>query len=303
VPRVIAVCGEALVDLLPTGPDSYRAAPGGSPANTAVALARLGTPVELLARLSGDAFGDLLRRHLVADGVGLSAAVSAAEPSSLAIVSRDASGAASYRFVMDGTADWQWTDEELVLPAGAVAVHTGSLALAQAPAVERFLHRARASATVSVDPNLRPALLTSLDDARRDVERWVAVADVFKASAEDVALLHPGEDPVAVARAWQARGPAVVVVTLGADGAQVLLRDEVLHAPGRAVEVVDTVGAGDTFTAGFLSVLHARGRLGGRLDAVSADDVRAALDVGLRAAAVTCSRPGADPPRADELPD
>ncbi|HWG95410.1 MAG TPA: carbohydrate kinase [Mycobacteriales bacterium] len=300
---MIAVCGEALVDLLPTGPDSYRAAPGGSPANTAVALARLGTPVALLARLSGDGFGALLRRHLADNGVDLAAAVAAAEPSSLAIVSRDASGAASYRFVMDGTADWQWTDDELALPEGAVAVHTGSLALAKAPAVERFLLRARASATVSVDPNLRPALLTSLDDARRDVERWVALADVFKASSEDLALLHPGEDPLRVARSWRDRGAAVVVVTGGADGAHVLVGDEVLHAPGRRVDVVDTVGAGDTFTAGFLSVLHARGLLGGRLDAVTPDDARAALDVGLRAAAVTCSRPGADPPRADELPD
>jgi fructokinase len=303
VAAVIAVCGEALVDLLPTGPDTYRAAPGGSPANTAVALARLGTPVELLARLSTDPFGALLRDHLVRNGVGLRGAVDAAEPSSLAIVSRDASGSASYRFVMEGTADWPWADDELALPEGAVAVHTGSLAIAKAPALERFLARVRATATVSVDPNLRPALLTSLDDARRDVERWLALADVFKASAEDLELLHPGEDPVDVARAWRSRGPALVVVTAGADGATVLVGDEVLHAPGRDVEVVDTVGAGDTFTAGFLSVLHARGLLGGRLEAVSADDARAALDVALRAAAVTCSRPGADPPRADELPD
>jgi fructokinase len=298
---VIAVCGEALVDLLPTSADSYRAAPGGSPANTAVALARLGTPVELLARLSSDSFGQLLRGHLAGNGVGLSRAVAAAEPSSLAIVSRGADGSASYRFVMEGTADWQWTDDELVLPDGATALHTGSLALAKAPAVERFVARARARATVCVDPNLRPALLPSLDDTRRDVERWLGLADVVKASAEDLELLHPGEDPVAVARRWSALGPALVVVTAGADGATVLLGEQVLSAPGVAVDVVDTVGAGDTFTAGFLSVLHARGRLGGRLHAATADDVRAALDLALRAAAVTCSRAGADPPTAAEL--
>ena len=298
---VIAVCGEALVDLIPSAPTTYDALPGGSPANTAVALARLGTPVTMLARLSSDGFGSLLRDHLTRNGVDLSHAVSAPEPSSLAIVSRDAAGAASYRFVIDGTADWQWADGELPeLPSRVAAVHAGSLALAKAPALERFLARQRERATVSIDPNLRPTLMGSLEDTRAAVLRWLALADVFKASTEDVELLHPGADPVEVATDWSTRGPALVVVTAGPDGATAVVDGEVVHRPARPTQVVDTVGAGDTFTAGLLAWLHATGQLGGRL-AVTLDDVRPAVDHALRAAAVTCSRRGADPPYTGEL--
>jgi fructokinase len=293
---VITVCGEALVDLLATGPTTYEAVPGGSPANTAVALARLGVPVSLLARLSTDGFGRQLRAHLTTNGVDLTAAVEAAETSSLAVVSRDEAGTASYRFVLDGTADWAWTDGELVLPATTTCLHTGSLALALSPAVERLL--LRADCTVSVDPNLRPALMT--DRTAADVQRWLGLADVWKASTEDVALLHPGEDHVDVARRWAAAGPSVVVVTEGAGGATAVVDGTVLHVDAHPTEVVDTVGAGDTFTAGLLGALHRDGHLGGRLT-LTPDQLRPALELGLRAAAVTCSRPGADPPYVHEL--
>ncbi|MCU1674161.1 MAG: PfkB protein [Frankiales bacterium] len=291
---MITVCGEALVDLLATGPGTYEAKPGGSPANTAVALARLGVPVSLLARFGPDGFGSQLREHLTASGVDVSAAVEAAEPSSLAIVSRDGAGTASYRFVLDGTADWQWTDDELVLPPGTACLHTGSLALALSPAVERLV--ARTSCTVSLDPNLRPSSMPPGDV----VDRWVGLADIWKASTEDVELLHPGEDPVDVALRWAQRGPCLVLVTEGAGGVTAVLGDRVLHVDAYPTDVVDTVGAGDTFTAGLLSALHAGGHLGGRL-ALTTPDVRAALDLALRAAAVTCSRPGADPPYVHEL--
>lgn len=295
---MITVCGEALIDLLSTGPTSYEAKPGGSPANTAVALARLGVPVSMLARLSDDRFGRQLREHLARNDVDLTAAVSAAEPSSLAIVAKDAAGAASYRFVMDGTADWQWTDDELVLPAGTLALHAGSLALALCPAVERLL--ARRSCTVSVDPNLRPALMSSLADTRAAVERWLPLADIWKASTEDVDLLHPGENPLEVAQRWSGLGPSVVLITAGADGVLAVLAGEVVQVAAYPTSVVDTVGAGDTFTAGLLAALHREGHLGGRLS-LTAAQLRPALDYALRAAAVTCSRAGADPPYATEL--
>jgi fructokinase len=291
---VISVCGEAIVDLLASGPTTYEAHPGGSPANTAVALSRLGVPVALLARLSRDAFGAQLRDHLTRNGVDLQAAVDADEPSSLALVSRDAEGTASYRFVMDGTADWQWTDDELVLPAGTTCLHTGSLALARVPAVGRLV--ARTTCTVSLDPNLRPGTLP----ARDVVDRWIRLADIWKASTEDVALLHPGEDHVAVARRWAAAGPALVLVTEGAGGVTAVADGEVLHVDAYPTTVVDTVGAGDTFTAGLLAALHDAGHLGGRLS-LTAQDVRPALERALRAAAVTCSRAGADPPYVHEL--
>src|SRR3954453_1409314 len=183
-PRVIAVCGEAIVDLLPSGPTSYDVTPGGSPANTAVAIARLGVPVTMLARLSGDDFGRLLREHLSSNGVDLSRAVAAAEPSGVAVVTRDADGTASYRFLLDGAADWQWTDAELgPLPDPVVALHSGSIALATTPAIERLLERSRDKGTISIDPNLRPS---TLEASRQALPLWLALADIIKASADDI---------------------------------------------------------------------------------------------------------------------
>ena len=299
---MIAVCGEALIDLLPTGPAGYEAVPGGSPANTAVALARLGAPVTMLARLSHDGFGRQLRAHLDGNGVDLAHAVEAAEDTSLAIVTRADDGSAAYRFVLDGTADWAWRDDELgPLPSSVVALHTGSLALQRTPAIEAFLGRARETATVSIDPNLRPGKDFDRDAAVQAMARWVALADVVKASTDDVDLLHPGADPVELARSWASAGPGLVVVTGGAAGAIAVTAAGVVRREALPTDVVDTVGAGDTFTAGLLHVLHERGCLGSRLDRLSAEDVDAALDLALRAAAVTCSRRGADPPYAREL--
>jgi fructokinase len=297
---VIAVCGEAIVDLLPVDATTYEARPGGSPANTAVALARLGTPVTMLARLSNDGFGQLLRDHLTANGVDLSFAVGGTDPTGLAVVTRDAAGTASYRFLLDGAVDWQWSDTELdVLPESVVAVHAGSLALAAVPAIERFLERSRDRCTISIDPNVRPS---SVESVRAALPRWLRLADVVKVSREDVELLDPEEDPMTVARRWSRAGPAVVLVTDGAQGVHAIVDGEVLlHEPAPTVDVVDTVGAGDTFTAGFLAALHAAGRLGGRLTGLSAEDLQPALQQAVRAAAVTCSRAGADPPYAADL--
>jgi fructokinase len=284
---VIAVCGEAIVDLLPTGPTSY------------AAIARLGVPVTMLARLSDDDFGQLLRAHLSTNGVDLSRAVAAAEPSGLAVVTRAADGTASYRFLLDGAADWQWTDAELgPLPQPVLAVHAGSIALATTPAVERLLERSRDTCTISIDPNLRPS---TLEAVRQALPRWLQLADIVKASSDDIALLHPGQDPVQVAERWAEQGPALVVLTAGADGAYAVVAGEVVHEPARPVQVVDTVGAGDTFSAGLLVGLHRAGLLGSRLAGFTVDELRPALDLALRAAAVSCSRAGADPPRAREL--
>ncbi len=302
---MIAVVGECLVDLIPDGAGRYVAHPGGSPANTAVALARLGTPVLMLARLSGDEPGQLLRAHLAGNDVDLSRVVSTADPSGLAVVTRDSGGSASYRFALDGAADWQWTANELgPLPEGTRALHTGSLALATAPGgqqLEALLERERPRVTTSIDPNLRAGLLGPSGQAQERMARWLALADLVKASTEDVALLHPGSDPLEVAREWAAAGPGLVVVTAGADGVLAVLGSEVLHLPAVPVEVVDTVGAGDTFTAGLLHALAVRGALGGRLDGLPHALVEEALTYAARAAAITCSRAGADPPRAAEL--
>lgn len=305
---MIVVCGEAVIDLIPDNADGLRwtAVPGGSPANAAVALARLNVPTALLARLSDDGFGRHLRRHLQRNQVDLSLAVSATQRSSLAMVELDEAGAASYRFDIDGAADWQWSAAELAraLPATATAVHAGSLALALAPGASRleaFLGQARAGHTICIDPNVRPSIIGDGAHMRPTVERWCTMADIFKASSDDVAALYPDEAVDAVARRWLELGPSAVVITLGAAGALAVTRTASVRQPAPPTVVVDTVAAGDTFTAGMLASLHFGGKLGGRLTSLTEPDLVAAIRYGLQAAAVTCSRTGADPPHAEDI--
>ena len=310
-PAVVAVAGEAITDLVPAGADDlFRAAPGGSPANVAVGLARLDVPVRMLARLSGDLLGRRLRRHLATNGVDLSHAVAAAEPSSLAVVALGQDGSAEYDFRVDGTADWQWADHEVADAIdGVAALHVGSLAVTTPPGgavLRRLAARARTTATVSYDPNVRALLMGSPAETMAVVEEMLAVADVVKASEEDAAWLQPGLDLGEVAAQWCARGPAVVVVTRGQEGAIAVGRQAgPVTCPGRPVEVVDTVGAGDSFMSALLAGLHRRGLLGAarreQLAGLSAPELTAVVGEAVTAAAVTCSRLGADPPTLADL--
>jgi fructokinase len=309
---VVAVAGEALVDFVPAGrPGLFEAAPGGSPANVAVGLARLQIPVRLLARIADDLLGHRIRAHLASNGVDLSYAVRAAEPTSLAIVAVGPDGVVEYDFRVQGTADWQWRDHELAgaLDGEVVALHAGSLALTMTPgadALQRLLAGARDAMTVSYDPNCRPRLMGSPDAVRGRIEALVALADVVKASADDLAWLLPGWAPEQVAEAWLAKGPSLVVITLGPAGLLAATRQAgVLRRPGRAVEVVDTVGAGDACMAALLAGLHRRHLLGAdrraELRTVDAVTLAELADEAILAAAITCTRPGADPPTADDL--
>jgi fructokinase len=311
-PGVVAVAGEALVDFVPAGrPGLFEAAPGGSPANVAVGLARLGAEVRLLARIADDLLGHRIRAHLAGNGVDLAYAVRAAEPTSLAIVAVGRDGVVEYDFRVEGTADWQWRDHELAgaLDGEVVALHAGSLALTMAPgadALQRLMARARDTITVSYDPNCRPLLMGSPEAVRGRIEALVGLADVVKASADDLAWLLPGRAPEQVAEAWLAKGPAMVVITLGPAGLLAATRQAgVLRRPGRAVEVVDTVGAGDACMAALLAGLHRRQLLGGdrrpALQTVDAATLADLADESILAAAITCTRPGADPPTAAEL--
>jgi fructokinase len=308
----VAVVGEALIDLVPRDPDGlYQAVPGGSPANVAVGLARLQVPARMVARVADDPFGRRIRRHLAGNGVDLGAVVTAAEPTSLAIVEVEPDGAVSYDFRVDGTADWQWRDAELdgVLGGGLLALHAGSLALTMPPGADvllRLLQRARGGVTISYDPNARPLLMGSPERTLERVERLVALADVVKASVEDVAWLLPGRPAEEVAAAWLVLGPALVAITCGADGVvAVAAGTGLLRRPARRVSVVDTVGAGDAFTSALLAGLHRRGLLGaGRraaLAAIGEAPLTEVLDEAVLAAAITCTRRGADPPVLAEL--
>ena len=311
---MIAVLGEAVVDLVETAePGLYRAHPGGSPLNVAVGLARLGHPTALLARLSQDAFGRMFRSHLAASGVDLGHLVEASQPSTLAVASLDPAGAATYDFWVEGTADWQWTPAELAgpLPDGVVALHTGSMALEVPPGagvVADLVRREheRGQVTISYDPNVRLARLGPREPALHRVEELVGLSDVVKVSADDLAWLLPAEEPAAVARRWAKAGPALVVVTLGAAGAVGATAGGVeQHRPAPPVDVVDTVGAGDAFASGLLGWLADRGALGpaGRaaLAGLDRDAVAEMLDRAALVAALTCARPGADPPTRAEV--
>jgi fructokinase len=311
-PGIVAVAGEALVDLVPAPVGGYlEAAPGGSPANVAVALSRLGVPARLLARIAEDMMGRRIRDHLTANGVRLDHAVTATEQTSLAMVAVGPDGGATYDFRVAGTADWQWAADELAgaLDGPVVALHSGSLALTTPPGaavLRSLIARAAADVTISYDPNCRPLLMGEPADVLAGVHELLAVADVVKVSAEDLEWLVPGSRPEDVLEDWLARGPAIVAVTLGGDGVLAAGASGVRsRRPGVPVTVVDTVGAGDTFSAALLAGLHRRRLLGAQarpaLRDLDADTLDALLDEGALAAAITCGRRGADPPTADDV--
>ncbi len=308
---MIIVCGEALVDCLPAtcdGRSGFVPHAGGSSLNVARALARLDAVTAFLGRLSTDPFGDLLADSLAADGVGLSLAPRVDEPSALAFVHLDDAGVASYSFHVAGSAAATLTVDELPLPlpAEVTAVHTGSLAVLLEPgrdAVRQLLAHAHAAGRLtSLDPNVRPAFVPDVTGYRQDLVQLLADTDVVKTSEEDLAWLAPGEEPVSVVRGWLSDGPALAVLTRGADGAVAVTTKTAVAVPAPAVSVVDTVGAGDTFSAALLAWLEEQGALS-RAAVAGLDDaaLAAALTFAARAAAMACAKEGADPPHRDEL--
>ncbi|WP_067811312.1 carbohydrate kinase family protein [Actinomadura kijaniata] len=306
-PQPLTVIGETVADaFLPDRgldpPLRLEVRPGGGPANTAVALARLGTPTRFLGRLSTGAFGRLLRRHLAESDVDVSGCVAAPQEATLAVATVGEDGQAEYDFYARGTADWQWTREELAarVPDGA-AVHTGSLALATdpgGPLIEEVLERVRPHATVSIDPNVRPGIIAPAVYRER-LPRWARLADVIRLSEDDLDAL--GLSLAEVCDTWHASGVRLIVVTRGADGAVASLSGERVEVPGVPTRVADTVGAGDAFMAALLHWLNRGALLGGRLEAVRPEQVRTALTFAAHIAAATVGVPGADPPWARDL--
>ncbi|MFH8577053.1 carbohydrate kinase [Streptomyces zaomyceticus] len=293
------VIGECVADIVraPAGSGAAdRVHPGGSPANVAYGLGRLGRDVTLLTQLADDPAGRLIQARLQGAGVRVELdGMPVRTPS--AVVGLDASGKASYSF------DIAWTLTGGV-PADLVPdhVHIGSIAAVTAPGAAAVLaatERFRDRATVSYDPNIRPALMGEHGEAVARVERCVALADLVKASDEDLAWLHPDEDPRTVAARWLALGPAVVLVTLGAGGSLAFTRHDTVAAGAPQVDVVDTVGAGDSFMSAVLDTLAGRDRAA--LGALATDDLTGLLATAGAAAAVTVSRSGAQPPDRGEL--
>ncbi|MER7334370.1 MULTISPECIES: carbohydrate kinase [unclassified Micromonospora] len=304
---MIIVVGEALVDLIEEPPGEAVAHPGGSPANVAVALARLGLPTTLLTQLGDDAHGRLLRAHLADNGVRLDPASVPDLPStSVARTHVDADGQAGYDFRIA----WRSFPRAALTGAGVHAdcLHTGSLGAVLPPGaddVRALVHARRATTMISYDPNCRPSLMGDRSAARSRVEDLVAASDIVKVSDEDLAWLHPGRGHEQVGREWLDLGARLVVVTRGRGGAWGATRCGEARVDARPVEVVDTVGAGDAFMAGLLAALNDLGLLGaarrGALAAAGRDDVAAALRRAADVAAWTCRRRGADPPTRAEL--
>ncbi|NUU21493.1 MAG: carbohydrate kinase [Streptomycetaceae bacterium] len=306
----ITVLGECVADAFvadtrEAGELGLRVLPGGGPANTAVALARLGTPTRFLGRISTDVFGSLFRTRLASSGVDLSACVTATEPSTLAVADVGADGQAAYSFHAEATADFQWSRGELPVSANgsAACLHTGSLALVRAPgadSVDDFVSRVRADCTVSIDPNVRP-LLVPARSYRARMAAWCALADILRLSEDDLRHLHPHESVEAACDRWHDAGAGLVVVTLGERGAVVSVNGQRATVPAPSVDIVDTVGAGDAFTAGFLHHLSHAGLLGGRLVRVDLAAAVAAASFAVEAAALTCTVAGANPPWRHQL--
>jgi fructokinase len=296
------VVGEALTDVIVDRSGAETRHPGGSPANVAYGLGRLGRRTALVTELGADADGDAVRAHLAGAGVEVRTQGSAARTSS-AVASLGADGSADYRF------DLTWDLGPVALGAEQpLVLHTGSLATTVAPgaaSVERLVRDVRPGSTVSYDPNVRPALMGPAGEVRERVEHLVAGRDVVKASDQDTQWLAPGRDPLDVARSWLRLGPALVVVTMGGAGAVAVSRGGVVRVPAAPVTVADTVGAGDSFTAGLLDGLWHENLLGGaarrRLRDMPPSVVERVVRRATIAASLTVSRAGANPPTRDEL--
>lgn len=303
----VVVVGEVVVDRFAADGAAIDVA-GGSAANCALAMRTAGHAASLRARFSLDPMGRFLRTNAHALGLDLTGSVDALEPATVVTVAvRD--GIPTYSFAMAGTADWQWSVDELEtpLPDGCGAVIVGSLAAILAPGsavVRQWAASLRAEGTlVAYDPNARPSAISPRDhdEVRRRVLEWVSASDIVKVSDEDLDWIVPGRNPLEVARGWSTVGPSLVVMTAGASGAWALAGgDVVVHCAAPAVTVADTVGAGDTLMGWLVSGALDSGVLapGTPLDALLVAEV---LRSAVTAAALTCTRRGCQPPTSSEV--
>ncbi|MFF6784294.1 PfkB family carbohydrate kinase [Streptomyces sp. NPDC012510] len=300
---MIVVAGEALIDLVPRGAGTLadlRPARGGGPYNTAVALGRLGSPTAFCSRMSYDAYGEALLDGLRDAGVEVTAVQRGPEPTTLALAPVGEDGAARYSFYVEGSADRLFEAPDR-LPEGTRAVSFGTCSLVLEPgasAYEKLLHATAAQGLfTALDPNIRPVLIPDAATYRARFKSWLPSVSFLKLSAEDAEWL--GGTP----RLWLDSGPSAVVITHGGDGLTVHTRAGLKHSvPGEEIDVVDTIGAGDTVNAALLHGLATWNALSTEaLTDLGADDWTRLLRFAARAAAITCSRAGAEPPYAAEV--
>lgn len=304
---MIIVAGEALIDLIASPDGRLAAMPGGGPYNTARTIGRLGGAVAFLGRVSRDRFGQRLRANLELDGVALDLLVATDDPTTLAVAELDGSGAASYRFYTLGTSAPGLADTSIqgALARAPRALHLGTLGLVLEPmatTLEALVGRVPDTTLVMVDVNARPTATPDSVAYRARVERILARADVIKVSTDDLRFLYPDLDLQAALSAIASPasgGSSAVLCTAGGDPIVVAVGPQRVTLAVPPVEVVDTVGAGDAFGAGFLHAWVRGGRT--REDLRVIDAVTAAARFGSRVAALTVGRAGAEPPYAREM--
>lgn len=326
MPRSILVIGESLIDIVQPLAGEVREHAGGSPANVAITLSRLGNEAHLLTWFGEDSHGDLISEHLEESGVHVVGGSRGASHTSTALARLDATGAATYTF------DIEWRVPEFELTQPVAAVHIGSIAAILEPggsAALEVIRERQPDSILTYDPNMRPDLMGSPDAVRSRVEELVGLSDIVKVSDEDLEWLYPGEGLAEIARRWQAgqpsntlpsstqRGPAqpratqygarpaLVIVTRGGSGAFAVSAGGVVEVDAPRVEVADTVGAGDSFMGAVIDHVGASGLLSAQrrpeLHRLGEAEIAALLTYASKVAAITVSRPGANPPWRREL--
>lgn len=306
---VIVCSGEALIDMLPRrledGSEVFLPVPGGALFNTAVALGRLGEETAFLSGISTDMFGETLIARLAESGVETAYCVRSPRPTTLAFVTLRG-GHAQYSFVDENTAGRMLEAADLPnLPTSVQAFHFGAISLIPEPCgatFESLMARHHETSVISLDPNIRPGFVTDEAAYRGRLERMIPMSDILKVSEEDLAWLDPGGDFESVSRAWIDAGVSIVTLTMGDHGARSVTRDLDVTVPTKPVAVVDTVGAGDTFNAGFLASLRKQGALHKEtLKSMGETSLRTALDFATLVAAAVVGRAGANPPWRGEI--
>jgi len=294
------VCGEVLIDLIPDGTER-KAVVGGGPANTAKALAKLGIDAQFIDGISSDKYGQMAFKQLHKDGVLLDFVKFSDKPTCLAIVSLNEAGGASYEFVIDSTATFDFSsawlpDPEVNKPS---LLHIGTLVTAIEPAASVLFEWAKKVAKVSpivFDPNVRPAVMSDRTEYVMQVERWLSISSAVKVSDDDIYWLYPGVELNQIANKWLSMGPELVVVTFGDKGLTGYRKDEKVAVGAKKVVVADTVGAGDTVGAILVEAIIENG-----LDKLTGLKLSVMLDRAAKAAAITVSRTGALPPSKAEI--
>ena len=294
------VCGEVLIDLIPDGTER-KAVVGGGPANTAKALAKLGIANQFIDGISTDKYGQMALKQLHKDGVLLDFVKFSDKPTCLAIVSLNAQGGATYEFVIEGTATFDFSNSWLpdALIHKPSLLHIGTLVTAIEPAASILFEWASKVAKVApvvFDPNIRPAVMDNRIEYVKQVERWIGISSAVKVSDDDIYWLYPGEDIDNVTKRWLGMGPELVVVTFGDKGLAGYRKNEKISVDAKKVVVADTVGAGDTVGAILVEAIIEDG-----LDKLVNDRLATMLDRAAKAASITVSRTGALPPSRDEI--